>query len=53
MIQSHDLIDSIEAEKVKNRWQSSFLDIMLLLLSFFVIILGISKFDNFMISLIS
>lgn len=50
MIQSHDLIDSIEAEKVKNRWQSSFLDIMLLLLSFFVIILGISKFDNFNIS---
>lgn len=50
MIQSHDLIDSLEAEKVKNRWQSSFLDIMLLLLSFFVIILGISKFDNFNIS---
>lgn len=50
MIQSHDLIDSLETEKVKNRWQSSFLDIMILLLSFFVIILGISKFDNFNIS---
>lgn len=50
MIQSHDLIDSLETKKIINRWQSSFLDIMLLLLSFFVIILGISKFDNFNIS---
>lgn len=47
MIDSHEIIKNLSIDTKKGSWQSSFLDIIILLMSFFIIIIGVSKFDSF------
>ncbi len=47
MIQYQEVLETLKNVPSKGSWQSSFLDIILLLMSFFIIIVGISKFDSF------
>ena len=47
MIQYQEILETLHDAPPKGNWQSSFLDIILLLMSFFIIIVGISKYDSF------
>jgi len=47
MIDRHEIIKNLSIDTKKGSWQSSFLDIIILLMSFFIIIIGVSKFDSF------
>ena len=47
MIDSHEIIKNLKRDAKKGSWQSSFLDIIILLMSFFIIIIGVSKFESF------
>ena len=47
MIRYQEIINEFKSSKSSGAWQSSFLDIVLLLMSFFIIIVGISRFDAF------
>lgn len=47
MIRYHEIIEDFKTTSPSGAWQSSFLDIVLLLMSFFIIIVGISRFDSF------
>lgn len=51
MIHYQEILENLKTNSSKGAWQSSFLDIILLLMSFFIIIIGISKFDSFNLAL--
>lgn len=50
MIRYQEIIDQFKSSNPSGAWQSSFLDIVLLLMSFFIIIVGISRFEAFDLS---